>query len=249
MNKEVVQEYWDESSSGYSDIIREELDTHMREEWLRLVEENRPKGEHLRVLDAGCGPGFFSILMSQCGHTVNAVDFSKDMLARAKANAADYQVSDQITFELMDVSDMHFADNTFDLILSRNITWTLQNPTQVYREWLRVLKPGGCFINFDANWNKRYYDEGLERLVQEDIAKLRSMGFKVEDDKGDAGEEWVKTLPLNHENRPVWDVKTLLSLGCSNVHVVTKLPRNLMNEYYATYYDHLPIFMVRAQKG
>lgn len=250
MSNTLFQEYWDFSAGGYSDINKEELDTDMRQVWLSLIEENRPQGEPLKILDAGCGPGFFSVLMAQCGHTVNAVDFSEDMLLNARENAAHYGVEEKITFEQMDVHALRFEDNTFDLILSRNITWTLQNPTQVYREWLRVLKPGGRFLNFDANWNRRYYDEGLQRLMREDFAKLEQMGYRVTENTHRVSEEndWIMGLPLNHECRPVWDVKTLLGLGCTDVRVLTKLPEGIMNEYYSTYYTHIPMFMVRAEK-
>ena len=44
------------------------------------------------------------------------------------------------------------ADNTFDMIVSRNVTWNLEHPDRAYYEWMRVLKPGGVLLNFDANW-------------------------------------------------------------------------------------------------
>lgn len=249
---QTISKYWDTSAAGYSDIVREELDTAMREVWLKLVEDNRPQGEHLQVLDAGCGPGFFSILMAQNGHRVTAFDFSEDMLEAAKVNVERYGVADAVEFSQMDAHSMSYADNSFDLILSRNMTWTLQNPAKVYSEWLRVLKPGGKFLNFDANWNRRYYDEGLRLLMEQDFCHLEELGYQVDrqdNHRRDDGERvWSMGLPLNHEYRPVWDVKTLLSLGCKDVHVVTELPDGIMNEYYTNYYRHIPVFMVCAAK-
>ena len=251
MSLTLFQKYWNASSAGYSDINREELDTDMRGVWLSIIEKNRPEGKPVRILDAGCGPGFFSVLMAQEGHEIEAVDFSPDMLARARENAVYYGVSEKIRFQEADVSELPFADNTFDLILSRNITWTLQNPTRVYREWLRVLKRGGRFLNFDANWNRHYYDEGLRLLMEQDFRELESLGYHVERSDGHYRNEednWVLGLPLNHEDRPAWDVKTLLSLGCTDVRVVTRLPDEIMNLYYRTYYRHIPVFMVCAEK-
>lgn len=250
--RQIISKYWDASSAGYSDIVREELDTKMREVWLGLVEENRPKGDCLHVLDAGCGPGFFSVLMAQNGYQVTAFDFSGDMLKAAKANVEHYGVADAVQFSQMDAHNLAYESNSFDLILSRNMTWTLQNPTKVYSEWLRVLKPGGRFLNFDANWNRRYYDEGLQLLLKQDIEELRRMGYSVDETDGHNWDEeemaWSMSLPLNHELRPQWDVKTLLSLGCTDVRVVTKLPDGIMNEYYTTFYRHFPVFMVCATK-
>ena len=47
---------------------------------------------------------------------------------------------------------LRFADNTFDMIVSRNVTWNLEHPDRAYYEWMRVLKPGGVLLNFDASW-------------------------------------------------------------------------------------------------
>nr|WP_269849318.1 class I SAM-dependent methyltransferase [Methanosarcina horonobensis] len=39
------------------------------------------------MLDVGCGPGFFSIILSQAGHQVTGVDCAAGMLERARLNA------------------------------------------------------------------------------------------------------------------------------------------------------------------
>ena len=49
-----------------------------------------------------------------------------------------------------------FDDNSFDCIISRNVTWTLLDTKQSYQEWLRVLRPGGKILIFDANWKDVY---------------------------------------------------------------------------------------------
>ncbi|WP_269849317.1 class I SAM-dependent methyltransferase [Methanosarcina horonobensis] len=42
----------------------------------------------------------------------------------------------------------------------------LIRPLAVYREWQRVLNPGGVLLIFDANWNLHYYDENLMEEVK-----------------------------------------------------------------------------------
>ena len=46
----------------------------------------------------------------------------------------------------MDSHQLSFDDNTFDLLINRNVTWTLYDPEQAYKEWYRVLKPGGRLL-------------------------------------------------------------------------------------------------------
>ena len=50
--------------------------------------------------------------------------------------------------EIMDASDMHFNNNTFDLIISSDNLEHLKNDQEVLRDWNRVLKPNGILIVF-----------------------------------------------------------------------------------------------------
>ena len=56
--------------------------------------------------------------------------------------------SEDITadFLKMDSHALSFEDNTFDLLINRNVTWTLYDPEKAYKEWYRVLKPGGRLL-------------------------------------------------------------------------------------------------------
>ena len=40
----------------------------------------------------------------------------------------------------MDAQALEFEDESFDVIISRNLTWNLPHPEMAYKEWLRVLK-------------------------------------------------------------------------------------------------------------
>lgn len=78
------------------------------------------------------------------------------MIAAANDLAAKYHSSAH--FLVMNAMHLDFPDNSFDAIVTRNLTWTLPDVPLAYREWFRVLKPGGVLINFDANYgdNVRY---------------------------------------------------------------------------------------------
>ena len=83
-------------------------------------------------------------------------------------------------FSQMDAQDLTFEDDTFDVVLSRNLTWNLEHPDRAYAEWLRVLRPGGVLLNFDANWHAHLFDPELARLYAEDAQTLRAMGYAVD---------------------------------------------------------------------
>lgn len=109
-----------------------------------------PKKNGLRILDVGTGIGFFAILLSEAGHQVEGIDLTPAMLDEARGITA--QRGLDIVFREMDAQALSYDDSSFDVVLSRNLTWTLPEPEKTYREWFRVLKPGGMLLNFDADY-------------------------------------------------------------------------------------------------
>ena len=57
-----------------------------------------------------------------------------------------------VQFQVMDAEKTDFAEDSFDALVTRNLTWTLPHVGEAYREWFRILKPGGVLINFDADY-------------------------------------------------------------------------------------------------
>ena len=93
----------------------------------------------MRVLDVGTGPGFYAIILAERGYRVTAVDFSEQMLAEARQNAG--SLGEKIRFLRMDAHSLDLPDESFDAVVTRNLTWNLTDPVRAYREWKRVLRP------------------------------------------------------------------------------------------------------------
>ena len=84
---------------------------------------------------------------------------------RDKQKALDKIYRATALFRKMDCHALDFPDATFDLIISRNVVWTLYDPTKAYGEWTRVLKPKGSIVVFDAAWNKEFHNQSwIERM-------------------------------------------------------------------------------------
>jgi demethylmenaquinone methyltransferase/2-methoxy-6-polyprenyl-1,4-benzoquinol methylase len=85
------------------------------------------------------------------GTIIYAADFSAPMFgkAREKPECAG------IEFVLCDVKTLPFPDDTFDLVTSafatRNINLSRNKLTETFREFRRVLKPGGRFVNLETS--------------------------------------------------------------------------------------------------
>ena len=144
LTQEMINEDWTVRSDNYNNYVVEEFATDRPDKWIRLIEENAPHTKPLKALDCGCGPGFFSVLLSMHGHDVTGIDGSAGMLAHARENAAHFKVNPDIREG--DFGNLPFAENTFDLVISRNVTHIIREHLKVYGEWLRVLKPGGVML-------------------------------------------------------------------------------------------------------
>ena len=83
MDIESMARYWSQDAENYGDIIRKELASFRVKAWQNYLREKLP-ADTRKVLDLGCGPGFFSIILAEMGYEVTAVDCSEGMLAQAR---------------------------------------------------------------------------------------------------------------------------------------------------------------------
>ena len=243
-----IEKYWTNRAEGYSQVNQEELAGENRYHWIRELEAQIPSGrkEELEILDIGTGPGFFSILLAEKGYHVTAVDYTEAMLEEARKNAG--ALAGNIQFYRMDAQSLGFLDESFDVIVTRNLTWNLENPIQAYREWKRVLKPGGVLLNYDANWYHHLFDEEKRRAYEEDRQKVSAASL---DDHYtctdiDAMEEIARRVPLSRAMRPQWDQYVLNELGFSEVAVSMDVWEHVWSEVEKINYGSTPMFRIKG---
>ena len=258
MKQELLQEiasYWGTRAEGYSEVNEKELAGSQREAWLHVLEEQFPekKKEEMKILDIGTGPGFFPMILSEAGYTVTAVDYTEEMLEKAKENLGKYTKYglERVTLQRMDAQNLEFADETFDVVISRNLTWNLEKPEQAYQEWMRVLKPGGVLLNFDANWYGYLYDEEKKEAYEADRKKVEEQQL---DDHYlctdiDRMENIARQVPLSAMERPAWDTKVLESLGVCSIQPDSEIWKRVWSEEERLNYASTPMFLVRAEKS
>ena len=73
LTQEQINQDWTVRSDNYNRYVEEEFATERPAKWLERIEKNAPSGRPLKILDAGCGPGFFSVLLSRAGHQVTGI--------------------------------------------------------------------------------------------------------------------------------------------------------------------------------
>ena len=242
-----VKREWEYHANGYSNIIKDELNSFRPQAWLNLIEEQIGYKKGLNILDIGCGPGFFSIILSKAGHNVVVIDCSENMLEQAVLNAKENGVNPK--FIQMDNHNLEFEDNTFDLIINRNVTWTLIEPVKAYKEWHRVLKPKGKLLIFDANWFLDKYDEEL-KIENDRRRKLCIEEYGSAYKSFEGPEEYIvkEKFPLEDKIRPRWDEITLSKIGFKNLLVERNIIDKVWDEKEKLLYGATPMFMISAQK-
>lgn len=211
--------YWTKRAVSYSGVNQGELKSGQHEIWgstlAKCIDEHHSDKKHheMRVLDIGTGPGFFAIVLAEKDYRVTAVDYTDSMLEEARNNAG--TLAEKINFQKMNAEELAFQDNSFEVIVTRNLTWNLPHPEEAYREWSRVLKPGGLLLNFDANWYNYLYDGEAREGYLQDRENIKAAGVNNETDGTDipAMEAIAYQAPLSARYRPDWDFNFLGGLG------------------------------------
>lgn len=93
----------------------------------------------LKVLDIGCGTGYFSAILAEKGAIVTAADLSQEMLVQAEERCGGI-VSE---YQLADAELLPFKDNQFDLVFSSLALQWCDDLSVPLREMQRVTNQGG----------------------------------------------------------------------------------------------------------
>ena len=236
--KEKIVKYWEKRSDSFLEQRRQELHSTMAERWMKEINAQLPEGKNLKILDVGCGAGFFTILLAKAGHQVTGIDLTPDMIKNARILAEEEGVNCEFT--VMDAENPEFPDGIFDVIISRNLTWTLPHVRHAYQEWLRVLKKGGVLLNFDANY-------GLEDCTDTASLPEQHAHNMLGNDMMRECEEIKRQLPISSYSRPAWDLETLGSMDLKDFRVDLGISSRIYLEK-DEFYNPTPLFMLRTVK-
>jgi ubiquinone/menaquinone biosynthesis C-methylase UbiE len=241
--QQVIKEYWTIAAPKYSERLHEELAFEHKHKWQAKILLNAPSRETIDVLDVGTGPGFLSIILSDIGFHVTAIDCSDEMLEKAKSNAKAAGIS--CAYINMDSHNLIFPDNCFDLVISRNVTWTLYDPVKAYTEWKRVLRPGGRILVFDANYGRYCFDKKLAKQKAHDEEAYRRK-YGVSPKTNTISEEYIQKMFLCDKRRPEWDMDAFTTLGM-NVYTEINVSKELLSERGLLLNSTTPLFMIVAE--
>jgi SAM-dependent methyltransferase len=133
------------------------------------------------VLDLGSGAGIDCFLAArEVGATgrVIGVDMTPAMLERARANRAKVNATN-VEFRLGEIEHLPVADASVDVIISNCVVNLSPDKPQVFRDALRVLKPGGRLVVSDLVL-KRELGQELKRHVDLYVGCVAGASLKEE---------------------------------------------------------------------
>ena len=232
--KNDMTNYWSQRAKKFSLLRQREFASEKHEQWLAELDRYLPPGRKLDILDIGTGTGFFAFLLAERGHHVTGIDLTPDMIMEAKKTAGRMALSPD--FYIMDGENPDFPPRSFDAIVTRKLTWALPDLLRTYRNWHRLLKPGGILINFDAD----YCREKPPTLLPEHHAH-QGIGEELMKEY----ERMKDVLRPTQRPRPQWDVRLLALAGFSHITVDTCVWQRIYREE-DEFYDPTPGFAITA---
>jgi SAM-dependent methyltransferase len=169
---EAVRSYWDLDAKTYDGSASHHPRTAAEQAaWSASLRRLLPSPP-AKVLDAGAGTGFVSILLARQGYTVTALDLAPGMLARLQEKARDADLEVQ-TIE-GDATDPP-RDN-FDAVVERHLLWTLPDPGAALNGWHEAA-PGGRLVLLEGLWGAQGgYGGQLRSTCQALLRRVRGEG-------------------------------------------------------------------------
>jgi ubiquinone/menaquinone biosynthesis C-methylase UbiE len=162
--KQRMAAYWSWRSDGF-ERAQGVRNAAQKRAWLDFLRDAAGAAPQA-ALDVGTGTGFLALLLAELGHDCKAIDLAPGMVEQARELARQRGLA--VRFEVGDAESLAEAEGSYDLVISRNVLWTLPDPQRALRDWRRVLKPGGKLLLVDGDW----FDDRPSYRLQKFLSKL-----------------------------------------------------------------------------
>lgn len=160
-----VEKAYDQLASDYEHHVDTKNPYNIYYERPAMVKLLPANIKNKKVLDAGCAAGWYTEQLIKLGAEVVATDISKEMVA-----ATQRRVGNKAKVLNLDLEkELPFQNESFDVIISSLVLHYIHNWDQTFREFQRMLKPGGIFqfsihhpfMDIELSKNKEYFSTEL----------------------------------------------------------------------------------------
>lgn len=164
--------------------LHSQLSPITRTRYRELLDRFAPVRTHGRILDAGCGVGYFLDTAMEGGWSAHGSEYDERVVNSCSERG--------ISMWRGPLTDQSFPDAYFDVITSFEVMEHLQDPMAELRNFHRMLRPGGMLYittpNFSAlsrrvlgaDWSVVNYPEHLNYFTPSTLGKaVRQAGLTV----------------------------------------------------------------------
>lgn len=140
------------------------------------LRESVETAETANILEIGCGTGKNTEWLLTKAERLVAVDFSPEMLAKAKAKIT----AENVEFRESDLRrDWDFAENKFNLITCSLALEHIEDIDFVFRQASKVLRPGGFFYIGELHPFKQYQGSKARFETESGVFELKCFTHHV----------------------------------------------------------------------
>lgn len=129
----------------------------------KIIEEINPEvGE--KIVDLGCGTGYYLFLLSSLGVRLNLTGFDFD--EKALKEAKDLLTERKINFAVGNLHKIPFKDQSFDKAVMSEVLEHVENDEKALQEVYRILKPNGVLVISVPSINYPFFWDPLNWILQ-----------------------------------------------------------------------------------
>ncbi len=163
------KKFWDSQAKTYDKVVK--LLTHNQYEAMyQFIAE--PLRKDMEVLEVATGTGLVAKRMSEYVKSIEATDFSKEMIAMAKKS----EYASNIHFSCADMFNLPFKNNSFNTVIASNVLHIIPEPDKAMAEIKRVLKPNGLLIAPTFLWKELSFFGKIQKFFM----MLKNFPLKTE---------------------------------------------------------------------
>lgn len=252
---EHIQEQWDVNSEAFAELIDGRGTPHHRSILIPCIKRLLGDVQAKRLLDAGCGEGYLSLMFAMQGAIVTGVDISEKLIKIAKAADKEHIVD----FQVGNICNLQgIKDEKYDIVLCNLVLLNIHCYEEALIEFHRVLRKNGVLVISIVHPAFNFYGPGAWELGEKDLNTKRRKGlfFKVDNyfDEKEYQRYWKKRSGKKFP-RPISFFHRTLSSYINAIHdaglVIDRMeePVPTVEDDFFERERRLPVFLVlKARK-